>query len=383
VSTPRIREHPKDFIVEEIATIDPVEDGDHLLMQVEATDLDHHSMVRRLAEAHGVDRRQVGWAGMKDKRAVTRQWITIKTPGEAVLVDDEDLKICEALRCSKRRRPGALLGNRFEIIVRGVEPTELLSVMPAMRTVAEQGLPNRFGPQRFGHRGINPILGRAMLLDDTETLLRSWLGQEGPAWPEGEIDRRRLFDQGRFEDALRLWPKVWNAERSALAALHRTGRTEDAVRSVQPRIRGFWVDALQSVLFNDVLARREADGLLQHIGDDDIVSVFSRFHDFLGDTVGPERVATGPLFGRNMRPAGVSVAAVEREVLAQHGLDEALFKDGRSAPGGARRPFVVPVLRAAAESGVDDRGGYLKLKFSLPRGAYATTLLSALGLDLD
>ena len=379
----RIREHPEDFIVEELATVESDEQGDHLLLFVEATDLDHHSMVMALAKAHSVDRRAVGWAGMKDKRAITRQWVTIKTDTPPVFVDTPSLKVKEALRTNRRRRPGGLLGNRFEITVRGVDPALIVQVMPRLRTLATRGLPNRFGPQRFGHRGLNPVLGRYLLKGDCESLLRDWLGQSGPQWSPVETPRRQLFDQGRFEEALQFWPVSWNAERKALAELARSGDVHKAVHKVPGRIRSLWVDALQSELFNEVLTRREAAGTLESLGDGDIVSVFTRFHDFVGDTEGPDRTATGPMFGRKMRPPGADVAAVERAVLADQGLDESLFNEGPNAPGGARRPLLVPVLRAAAESGVDDRGGYLRLNFALPRGAYATAVLDALGLELD
>ncbi|MCH2137790.1 MAG: tRNA pseudouridine(13) synthase TruD [Phycisphaerales bacterium] len=377
---PRIREHPEDFIVDEIATVEPVDDGDHLLLQVEATDLDHHSMVQRLARAHGVDGRAVGWGGMKDKRAITRQWVTVKTDRDAAMIDDSDLKVREAMRCRRRRRPGALLGNRFEITVRGVEPTLLLQVMPKLESIAHKGLPNRFGPQRFGHRGVNPLLGRAMLAGDHEQLLRIWLGQEGPPFDDRELDRRQCFDQGRFEEALQGWPPSWHAERLALSAMHATGQASRAVAKVPGRIRKLWVDALQSMCFNAVLDHREANGMLFDIGEDDVVSVFTRFHDEVGDDEGPDRTATGPMFGRRMRSPGPSVAALEHTVLEAQGLTAEQFNEGRAAPGGARRPLMVPVLRASAESGVDDRGGFVKVRFSLPRGAYATTVLAALGL---
>ena len=381
MTQPRIREEPEDFIVEELATIDPVEDGDHVLLQVQAIDVDHHTMVERLAAVHGVHRRNVGWAGMKDRRAVSRQWITIKTDAPAVLLDDPDLKVEQALRCARRRRPGQLMGNKFEIAIRGVEPTALLAIMPRLRTIAEEGLPNRFGPQRFGHRGINPLLGRALLQGDLELLFRIWLGQEGPPFDEREIDRRRAFEQGRWDEAHRGWPPRWAPERTAIEALARTGSVERALATVPRRIRGLWVDALQSVVFNEVLNHRLKQGTLLSLADDDVASVFTNFQELVGDSQGPARSPTGPLFGRKMRRPGASIAALEYEVLKAQGLQLELFTEGPDAPGGARRPLVVPVLRASAEAGVDDRGGYLRLRFCLPRGAYATSVLSVLGFE--
>ena len=73
------------------------------------------------------------------------------------------------------------------------------------------------------------------------------------------------------------------------------------------------------------------------------------------------------------------MASVEDEVLQACGLDRRTFGGGANAPGGARRPLIVPVLRAGAESGVDERGNYLRFDFSLPKGAYATTVLAELG----
>lgn len=359
--------------------MEPADDGDHLLLQVEAVGLDHYGMIERLAAAHQVDRRDVGWAGMKDRHAITRQWVTVKSSGAPAMIDDDELRVVQAHRTNGRRRPGQLMGNRFEITVRGVEPTALLQAMPHLRSIAESGLPNRFGPQRFGHRGINPVLGRNLLAKDYEALLCNWLGQSGPAWPEMETDRRRLFDQGRWVEAAAAWPFRWKPERAALEAMQRRGHVDDAINAVPTRIKRLWVDALQAEIFNAVLERRQADGLLHTVGDDDIITVFDDFHELLGDPDGPRCSAAGPLFGRRMRAAGPTVASVEGEVLAASGLDLRSFGGGDHAPGGARRPFVVPVLRAKAESGVDDHGGYLKFDFALPKGAYATTVLDELG----
>jgi tRNA pseudouridine13 synthase len=303
----------------------------------------------------------------------------VKSSRPAVLIDDNELRVVQAHRTNARRRPGQLMGNRFEITVRGVEPTALLKAMPHLERIAELGLPNRFGHQRFGHRGINPVLGRCLLRRDYEGLLSNWLGQNGPEWPDMETDRRRLFDQGRWVEAATAWPFRWKPERAALMAMHRRGSIDDAINAVPTRIKRLWVDALQSEIFNQALVQREANDLLYTIGEDDIVTVFDDFHELLGDPDGPTRSATGPLFGRRMRPPGASIKLVESKVLEASGLDNRSFGGGAHAPGGARRPFVVPVLRAKGESGVDDRGGYLKFDFSLPKGAYATTALDVLG----
>lgn len=160
----------EDFIVTELPLQLPSGEGEHIWLDIEKNGANTAFIAQQLAEAAGVHERDVGYAGLKDRYAITRQWFSIYLPigkgkGETpdlTLLQHPEFKVLSQSRHLKKLRPGDLQGNRFRIVLR--EVTGDRDAMEAnLKAVASHGVPNYFGAQRFGFEGRNVMQGLAML----------------------------------------------------------------------------------------------------------------------------------------------------------------------------------------------------------------------------
>jgi tRNA pseudouridine13 synthase len=156
----------EDFIVTELPQQLPCGEGEHLWLDIEKNGANTAFVAQQLAVAAGVQERDVGYAGLKDRYAITRQWFSIHLPkGEApdlTLLQHPEFNVLSQRRSLKKLRPGDLQGNRFRIVLRDVIG-DRDSIEASLKAVESQGVPNYFGAQRFGHDGSNVEQGRAML----------------------------------------------------------------------------------------------------------------------------------------------------------------------------------------------------------------------------
>ena len=323
---------PETFVVEEIAAYEPAGAGEHTFLWIEKRGLTTMDAVRRLARLLGVDARDVGYAGLKDRSAVTRQWVSIPRvdPERARLIAEPDLAVLQASRHGNKLRTGHLRGNRFEIVV-VLAASDEAALRARLESLAAGGVPNRFGEQRFGAAGDNAAVGLAIL--------------------RGE---RRERDH-------RLRKLLLSAAQSAVFN-----------RALELRAAG----GLRSVLAGDVLQKVASGGLF--ITED--VAVDQARVD------AGELAITGPMPGGREKepPPGTPARAVEDQALADVGATREDFeRAGRDLPG-ARRPFLVPLTLGdppvqpdPAPVGPEEVA--LRLRFSLPAGSYATVVIAALG----
>jgi len=338
----RIKRAPEDFVVEELPAYEPAGAGDHLFVRFTKRDLTTDDAVRAIAHGAGVALRDVGVAGLKDKVGVTTQTISLPVPrteregwDERVLgLSIPGVFIHEARRHGNKLKTGHLLGNRFTIVVRDLEPGRGAEVAAALERVGREGLPNAFGSQRFG----------------------------------------------RDRD---------NAER-ALAWL--TGR---GAAPRDPRKKRFMWSALQSQLFNELLDRRVADGTWRTplLGDllrkTDSGGLFP-CADEAEDRARAERgevSPTGPMFGVKMREPSGRPGELEREVFEARLGPTFDLAATRPFGEGARRPLCLgiegmTVHQVVNQTSEEARAGgeqeaALMVCFVLPKGAYATSVLGA------
>ncbi|MFN6995316.1 MAG: tRNA pseudouridine(13) synthase TruD [Aquincola tertiaricarbonis] len=156
----------EDFSVTELPLQPPSGTGEHLWLEVEKNGANTAFVAQQLAEAAGVQERDVGYAGLKDRYAITRQWFSLYLPkGETpdlTRLQHPEFKVLGQSRHVKKLRPGDLQGNRFRIVLRDVAG-DREAIEANLKAVASQGVPNYFGAQRFGHDGGNVEQGRAML----------------------------------------------------------------------------------------------------------------------------------------------------------------------------------------------------------------------------
>lgn len=325
----RLKERASDFEVEELPVYGPSGEGEHALLWVEKAGLTTPALLERLSKALGVPRAACGYAGMKDAQAVTRQQVSVHgvDPAAALALELEGVRVLAAERHRSKLRVGHLRGNRFRVRLRGVDREREADVRAVLGELAQRGVPNGFGPQRFGRHGDAWKHGRDLLAGDAR-----------------RVRRKR-----------------------GLALLR------------------FYASAWQSKLFNEVLtARWDAfDRLLAG----DLAWLHDRGAVFrVADPAleAPRAAAleispSGPLFGPEMiEPAGEPLD-IERAVLAAHGLHGPDLGGPRFLSWkGARRPLRVPARDLAHAWGEDDAGGYLELAFALPSGAYATNVVREL-----
>ena len=156
----------EDFIVTELPLQLPSGEGEHIWLDIEKNGANTAFVAQQLAEAAGVSDRDVGYAGLKDRYAITRQWFSIYFPkGETpdlTQLQHPEFKVLSQSRHVKKLRPGDLQGNRFRIVLRDVTG-DRDAIEANLQAVSSQGVPNYFGAQRFGFDGGNVEQGRAML----------------------------------------------------------------------------------------------------------------------------------------------------------------------------------------------------------------------------
>ena len=307
----------EDFRVEEIPLYPASGEGEHLFVFVEKRDLTTPEMIQRMAETLDIDVREIGRAGLKDRHAVTRQWISLPrraSEGKIENLGDENFRILETSPHGNKLKPGHLSGNRFELFLPGEAEESFIEARIA--ELRSEGLPNYFGVQRFGARRDNHLAGKRIL--------------EGNRKPKG----------GRAKLMAHAW---------------------------------------QSYLFNRVLSAR-MEGLAALLpgdlawihGKGAVFSVENPLEE-ASRVAAMEISPSGPLPGRKMSLPSGEAGDLELSIIREAGWtpehDRHLM--------GARRPLRVPVKDLAAEKA--DSGW--RLTFVLPPGSYATVLLRELGLQ--
>lgn len=377
-----------DFLVEEQPLYPASGTGSHTYFLLEKAGLTTRQAIHDVAAALGVHRGEIGFAGLKDARAVTRQWMSVEhvEPARLKELDLPRIIIREVTRHTNKLRLGHLRGNHFTIRVRQTEPDRLAELQDGLVTLTQRGVPNYFGPQRFGGRGDTWAIGRALLVNDIDAAMDLILGRPGPADHGGVRHARELYDGGHYQQAVRHWPGMFREQRRALQTLARTkGHKRRAFGTIDKRTRQFYVSAYQSYLFNAVAARRMEHGLDQLLNGD--LAWLHRngavFH--VPDAAAEQARATafeisptGPLYGPRMTMPTDQPAEMEAEVLAGDGLTMDHFAQAKVRVAGGRRPLRFQPEDANIRLGADGRGAYLEFTFTLMRGCYATALLREL-----
>jgi len=317
---------PEDFLVEEIPAYLPAGIGEHLYLWIEKRDLSTSEAVRIVAGALGVTDRDIGYAGQKDRRAVTRQWLSVHTKKDAPVIEDARVRVLQSGRHGNKLRLGHSKGNRFVLTLRDTAADAAARAETILGRLNREGLPNFFGSQRFGRNGDNAALGAALL----------GMGEH----PELVRARRDRF------------------------------------------LRRLALSALQSEIFNRCLASRMTDGLWTTVMGGDVLRKRASGGVFVSTdaAVDQPRVdsgeldITGPLPGHRERPAAQAEARMREDaVLAEAGVARESLAQGGDETEGARRPYRVIVEDPRVSQVAPDA---VELGFTLPAGAYATRVLA-------
>jgi len=393
----RIKVHPADFCVTEIPLYKPSGAGDHTYLYIEKQGIGSLEAAERIARALGRPRQAVGIAGLKDAQAVTRQWMSIERADseQAARLHVPGITVLAVSRHRNKLKIGHLVGNRFEVRIRGCRAGSRELAERILRLLAERGVPNWFDRQRFGRRGDNHILGRALVLGQYDDFCRHFLGRPTPDDPPRIANARRHFDDGRFVDARKLLTGCTD-HLKVLSEFMRTKSPERAAHALPKQLARLLVGAFQSEIFNAVLERRL--GGIDRVEAGDLAYVHPRLaapgtaaHErgegppggavFLVDHPEDEapRAArfeispSGPIVGHRVTLASGHPGEIERAVLAEKGIAPADFERVKAMRlRGDRRPLRVPI----AETEVSPVGDDIVVRFTLPSGAYATIVLA-------
>jgi tRNA pseudouridine13 synthase len=383
-----IKQRAEDFFVQELPLYEPSGQGEHVYCEIEKIGLTTFDAINQISGALGVSSREIGYAGMKDARAISRQLLSIRGANETdvMALKLPDISVKWAARHGNKLRLGHLAGNRFAIKIRDVNPIDVIKLRPMLAVLEKRGMPNYFGEQRFGRRGNNHEFGAALVREDDAALLKLMLGS-----PDAGLDdppsraAREAYEAGDLEKSMKLWPRRAGMERRILARLIKTKRPAAAVRAIDEKLRRLWVSALQSKVFNDVLAARI--GAIDRVLVGDVAYKHENGACFTVEDAAIEQPrceafeisATGPLVGyRVTMPVAEPLAIEEREFLANGVKPNDFRREGRLRVKGARRPLRVKPQDVQIEGGVDEHGAHITVAFTLPAGSYATVLLGEL-----
>jgi tRNA pseudouridine13 synthase len=376
-----LKRHPDDFQVEEVPLYEAAGEGPHTLVEIEKRGISTFEAVQRIADALGVSPASIGYAGLKDTRAVAVQRISVEGLDieDALDLSLPAIRVRSAAYHHNRLRIGHLAGNCFRIRVRDAGPGALQHARAALDILEQSGVPNFFGLQRFSTRRNAHLIGRAILLEDWGAVLDMYLGNPQQHEAPFVRDARAAFEAGEFDAARRRLPLPrYREERKVLGALLRGLPPAEAFQAVNGRIRRLFVSAYQSALFNRVAARRlpdigrlmEGDLAFKHRGGAVFPVESAEQEQPRADAF--EISPSGPLFGAQMPwPAG-EPRRIEEEVLAAEALPPERLPDVMQAFGGRRRPLRVPLMEPSLSAG---RDGSLVVSFRLPSGSYATVVM--------
>ena len=308
-----------DFVVKEQLGYDMSGDGEFVALKGRKTDCNTLFVGEQLAKFAGISARNMSYAGLKDRKAVTEQWFSLQMPGQPTpdfsQFSLEGVEILEVTRHQRKIRIGSLQGNHFEILLRNAKETDELKVR--LDFLAKNGFPNYFTEQRFGRDGNN--LTQAL------------------RWANGEI---KVKDRNK---------------------------------------RSFYLSAARSEIFNLIVAKRIELGLAQQVLNGDILQLNGSHSWFVVDESEDlaqlqQRLAqqdvllTAPLIGEEEK----SAVDFENEIFAQHQALFDLMRQERMKA--AHRPILMHPQHFQWQ--FEPNG--LRLKFYLPAGSYATALIREL-----
>ncbi|WP_019933182.1 tRNA pseudouridine(13) synthase TruD [Oceanimonas smirnovii] len=319
----RLKAEPEHFIVREDLGFVPGGEGEHIFLHIRKRGQNTQWIARDLAKLAGVAQRDVTWAGLKDRHAVTEQWFGVHLPGKEMPdfspLESDDVQILAIARHNKKLKTGALKGNWFELTLTELDGEGDLDAR--LQAIGKRGVPNYFGDQRFGHNGGNIEQARAM------------------------FGGKRIKDRNK---------------------------------------RSMYLSAARSYLFNLAASQRLAEGRGEQLLNGDCVMLAGSQSFFTLNDDNPlnediqARFASGdirlsaPLWGRGRLPAEDEAGTLEQTALeGQQALMAGLEANGLKQE---RRALL---LKPEQLSWQRD-GDRLTLSFWLPAGTYATSLVREL-----
>ena len=426
-----IRNRWEDFYVEEIPEVIPDGEGPNIYIWIEKLGRTTLDVLLDIARDLHIDRKRMGFAGMKDKKAITRQWICIANMDseeqfkqvESLAGTIHNTEFLEVVRGRKKLRMGQLKGNKFRILVKDIEGMDSddeeirkAAIEDAakradaiLKTLEKTGVPNYFGWQRFGKPRTNThLVGEALIQNDLKEAVRRYIGNPSPEEGEDAQKARQAYDDGNLEESLELMHPGMRYEKMMLKVLIKEEQRairkiaekegispeevdkskvelsdkayKNAIHALPKPLQRMFVHAYQSFLFNAAVSERVAMGMGKYIEGDIVIDKEERIVRDKSNEEFQEMVSsfeinqTCPLYGTKVPFAGGEVGKMEEEILTSYGLTREDFevpKMPRLGSHGLRRAMRFQVWDASAEATEDG----VMCEFSIDKGSYATAVL--------
>ncbi|WP_297442616.1 tRNA pseudouridine(13) synthase TruD [Sulfurimonas sp.] len=332
------KQSPRDFVVEEIPLYEFSGEGEHLILQVRKKNLTTNEMVGQFARYLGIKNKEIGYAGLKDKNAMTVQYISLHKKYEEALegFSFDGIKILSKTYHNNKIRIGHLKGNRFYIKLKKVNPTSATKIDEALKNIDTFGLPNFFGYQRFGRDGNNHILGEKIA--------------------KGEARERNP----------RVKKLLINAYQSHLFNLWLSRRLE-----INSLVNSFKVEEIESLLNmpNEEVKKMKEQKHPFKLISGDVMEHYphGRLFSFEGDVEDINRFQsreispTGLLCGKKVTLATQNALSIEKD-----------YDDEINADGARRYAWIYPT---DIEGRFNQIEAQYEMNFTLPKGSYATVLI--------
>jgi tRNA pseudouridine13 synthase len=334
----RFKQSPRDFVVEEIPIYEFSGEGEHLILFIRKKNLTTNEMIGQIARYLGIKNKEIGYAGLKDKHAMTKQYISLHKKYEEALegFNHDAIKIISKTYHNNKIRIGHLKGNRFYIKVKKVNPTSAQKIDEALKNIGTNGMPNFFGYQRFGNDGDNHLLGEKLA--------------------KGEARERNP----------RVKKLLINAYQSHLFNLWLSRRLE-----INSLVSSFGVDELTTLLNmpkNELEKMKKqkhpfklmSGDLMEHYPKGKLFELEETEEDFRRFNEHDISV-TGLLCGKKVRVASDMAGEIEKN-----------YNDDINADGARRYAWVYP---QDVEGRFNQVEAQYEMNFTLPKGAYATVLI--------
>lgn len=399
-----LRQNVSDFIVREISDFKQSTPGKYIIAELTKENWDTHHFVKAFSKKLQISHKRIGFAGTKDKRAVTTQLMSIydvsRQDVENILMKDIRIKVLGT--SSKSIGLGDLIGNEFEIIVRGLdygfEDACRIASDTTAQIRAEGGVPNFFGIQRFGSkRPITHKIGKDIIFGDMESAVFRYIAEPGPYEnSETKSARDYVFKTKDIRGGLLKFPDYLGHEKALMN--HLLSSPEDfkgAFECLPKNLYMMFVHAFQSRIFNRIVSERLRCGLhLNEAVAGDIVCYRSK--ENIPDPSRLERVCeknveginnllrrkrafiTAPLFGYDTQTAEGLPGEIESQIIESEGVTSEMFQVSHFpevSSSGLRKEILLHVDPICSVQKTDMSGEIFCLKFRLPKGSYATTVL--------
>ena len=391
-----IRQSNEDFYVEEVLLEQPTGEGPNTWLLIEKNGRTTLDVVLDIAKNLHISRKRTGFAGMKDRSAITKQWLCVSNITPEELPDFNEIlynvKVLDVKQNQKKLRIGQLKGNKFRLNIHNtLDPVnDKIIAEEVLESLKETGVPNYYGFQRFGEvRSNTHLVGKCLVESNIKKAVDTYIGNPS----DGEYDQiyqaRLLYDEGKLKESYELMPKSMRYEKYMLKELI---RSEDkhgeilekdyikAIESLPKPLKRMFVNAYESELFNKIVNERSKIGINKYYPGDIIIDGDERWiHEIDENTIQDDidnftLNPTAPLIGSKVPLADGKQGEIERKVIEEENITQESFecpKTPKLGSHGIRRSVRFKI----SDTKVEQTDDGIIVEFFIPKGCYATAVL--------